>query len=225
MTFIKYIKPNITKSLPNLYLGSPSVPKKPFKKYHGPVYVPAEVYKLLSPEAVAALKKYNTEAINKFAKKRGIHVTDIADQAPLPSEDTTPEEQPDPNQFDDAPEIESDPILDYINSQHHQEEDMNNALQAYNVMTSRTSDVTPQRSINSAHIHLFNHIAQAKQGQHGSLVIGEQMVDLQDQMSESCPNPPGNALLLVLTNTRSMVWTLCNVLHWSTPTMAMSTSS
>ena len=152
-------------------------------------------------------------------------MTDIADQAPLPSEDTTPEEQHDPHQLDDAPEIESDLILDYINSQHHQEEDMNNALQADNVMTSPTSDVTPQRSINSVHIHLFYHIAQAKQAQHGSLVDREQMVDLQDQMSESCPNHPGNALLLVLTNTRSMVWTLCNVLHWSTPTMAMSTSS
>ena len=48
---------------------TPSPPKKPFKKYDGPVYVPAEVYKLLCPEAVSALKKYNTEAINKFAKK------------------------------------------------------------------------------------------------------------------------------------------------------------
>ena len=97
-------------------------------------------------------------------------MTDIADQEPLPFEDTTPEEQHDPHQFDDAPEIESDPILDYINSQHHQEEDMNNALQAYNVMTSPTSDVTPQRSINSVHIHHFYHIAQVKQAQHGSLV-------------------------------------------------------
>ena len=108
--------------------NNPSASKKPFKKYDGSVYVPAEVYKLLSPEAVAALKKYNTEAINKFAKKRGIHVTDIADQEPPPSEDTNPEEQHDPHQFDDAPDNESDPILDYINSQHHQEEDMNNAL-------------------------------------------------------------------------------------------------
>ena len=54
-------------------------------------------------------------------------MTDIADQEPLPSEDTTPEEQHDPHRFDDAPDIESDPI-DYNNSQHHQEEDMNNAL-------------------------------------------------------------------------------------------------
>ena len=51
------------------------------------------------------------------------------------------------------------------------------------------------------------------------------MVDLQDQMSESSQNPPENALLLALTNTRSMVWTLCNELNWSKPTMGMSTSS
>ena len=54
-------------------------------------------------------------------------------------------------------------ILDYINSQHHQEEDMNNALQAYNVMTYPTSDVTPQHSINSVHIHFLYHVAQAIQ--------------------------------------------------------------
>ena len=144
---------------------TPSSPKKPLKKYNGPVYVPADVYKLLSPEAVVVLKKYSTEAINKFAKKRGIHVTDIADQEPLPSEDTTTEEQHDPHQFDYAPGDESD-----INSQHHQEEDMNNALQAYNVMTSLTSDVTPHQSIISVHIHVFYHVAQAEQAQHGSLV-------------------------------------------------------
>ena len=84
---------------------TPSTPKKPFKKYDGPVYVPAEVYKLLSPEAVAVLKKYNTEA-------------------------------------------KLDPILVYINSQCYQEEDMNHALQAYNIMASPTPDDTPQWSIN-----------------------------------------------------------------------------
>ena len=57
-----------------------------------------------------------------------------------------------------------------ISAQQHQEEDMNNALQAYNVLTSPTSDVTPHRSINSVHIHFIYHIAQAKQAQHGSLV-------------------------------------------------------
>ena len=89
---------------------TPSAPKKPFKKYDGPVYVPAAVYKLLSPEAVAALKKYNTEAINKFAKKRDTHVTDIDDHELHSSEDTTPKEQHNPHQFDDALDSESDPI-------------------------------------------------------------------------------------------------------------------
>ena len=107
------------------------------------MYVLAEVYKLLSPEAVTTLKKYNTEAINKATKKRGIHVTDITDHDSPPSEDTTHEEQTDPHPFDDAPTNEIDPILDYINSQDHQEEDMNHALQAYNVMASPTPDDTP----------------------------------------------------------------------------------
>ena len=47
---------------------------------------------------------------------------------------------------------------------------MNNALQAYNVMASSTPPDTPQWSINSVHIHLFYHVAQAKQAHHGSLV-------------------------------------------------------
>ena len=41
---------------------------KPSKKHNGPVYVPGEAYEILSPEAVVALKKYITEAINEFAK-------------------------------------------------------------------------------------------------------------------------------------------------------------
>ena len=47
---------------------------------------------------------------------------------------------------------------------------MNNALQAYNVMASPTSDATPQQSINLAHTHLFYQGAQAKHAQHCSLV-------------------------------------------------------
>ena len=102
--------------------------------------------------------------------KRGTHVTDIADNESPPSEDTIHEEQPDPHLFDNAPENEIDPILDYINSQHHQEEDMNHALQTNNVMASPTPDDTPQRSINSVHIHLFYRVVKSKHVQHGLLV-------------------------------------------------------
>ena len=47
---------------------------------------------------------------------------------------------------------------------------MNHVLQANNTMTSPFPDDTPQWSINSVHTHLFYHITQAKQAQHGSLV-------------------------------------------------------
>ena len=151
---------------------TPASTKKPSasKKYDGPVYVPAEVYKLLSPEAVIALKEYNSEALNNMAKKRGFHVTDITDQVLSIAETNISEEQVEANQDEDEPEDGTDPILDYINSQHHQEDDMNHALQAYNIMTSPFSDATSQRSINSVHTHLLYHVAQAKQAQHGSLV-------------------------------------------------------
>ena len=47
---------------------------------------------------------------------------------------------------------------------------MNHALQGYNIMTSPFSDVTNQRSITSVHTHLFYHVTQTRQAQHGLLV-------------------------------------------------------
>ena len=108
-----------------------------------------------------------------MAKKRGIHVTDVTDVTDHElsiAETNISEEQANPHQDDGAPEDEADPILDYINSQNHQEDDMNHASQAYNIMTSPFSGATSQRSINSVHTHLFCHVAQAKQAQYGSLV-------------------------------------------------------
>ena len=97
---------------------------------------------------------------------------------------------------------------------------MNNALQVYNVMASPTPDDAPQWSINLVHTLLFNHVAQAKQAQHGSLVDRGANGGL-----ASSPSPPGNALSQALINTKSMVWTLCNVLYWLLQTMALLTSS
>ena len=65
-----------------------------------------------------------------MAKKRGIHVADITDQVLSIAETNISEEHVGANQDEDEPEGEADPILDYINSQHHQEHDMNHALQA-----------------------------------------------------------------------------------------------
>ena len=161
---------------------TPSTPKKPSKKYDEPAYVPAEVYKLLSPEAVAALKKYNSEAINKIAKKRLIHVTDITDHELSTAENTIPDEQPDIHQNDDSPESENGPIFDYINSQHHHEEDMNHALQGYNIMTSPFTGDTSQQSINSVHTHLFIILLKPNNLNMIHLLVGVPMVGLHDLM-------------------------------------------
>ena len=152
-------------------------------------------------------------------------MTDIADQEPLPSEDTTPEDQHDPHQFDDAPDSKSDPILDYINSQHHQEEGMSLCCQDISNLRRYTPSVHQLGPSTRSIFISFIMLLKQNKPIMVHLLIGEPMVDLQGQMSESSPNPPGNALLLVLINTRSMAWILYNVLHWSTPTMGMSTSS
>ena len=97
------------------------------------------MYKLLSPETVAALKKYNSEATTSWPRKEVFMSLTLL----IMNHHTPHEEQPDSHQFENAPEHEIDRILDYINSQHHQEDDMNNALQAYNVTTSQCPDDTP----------------------------------------------------------------------------------
>ena len=164
---------------------TPSAPKKPSKKYDGPVYVPAEVYQLLSPEAVVALKKYNSEAINKMAKKRDIHVndvTDVTDHEFSIAETNISEEQTNPHQDDDAHENESDPILDYINSQQHQEENMNHALQAYNIMTSPFPAATPSGPSTRSILTCFTMLPKQNKFNMVHLLIGESMVDLQALM-------------------------------------------
>ena len=64
----------------------------------------------------------------------------ISDHESPPSEDITCEQQIETHQFNDASEKGIDLILDYINSQNHHKEDMNHALQAYNVLTTTSQN-------------------------------------------------------------------------------------
>ena len=116
-----------------------------------------------------ALKAYNTEAINRF-NQRKVHNTDIA----LTPEDEPPGPLVPENDLPDLPEsaldIPDDPSLDFVNSQCHSTEDLDQALhayQAYQVPCPQDSTMTPERSINH---HFTYHIAQASQAKHGSLV-------------------------------------------------------
>ena len=98
--------------------------------YDGPIYLPTQIYKLLSQDAMKALKAYNTEALNRFHQRK-VHNTDVVKE---PQVDPPEPSVPDSGLFE-LPEsdldIPEDPILDFVNSQCHSYKDLDQALQAY----------------------------------------------------------------------------------------------
>ena len=61
-----------------------SGPTKPIRRYDGPIFLPPQIYKLLSQDTMKALKVYNTEAINRFHQRK-VHNTEIVE---------TPQDEP-----------------------------------------------------------------------------------------------------------------------------------
>ena len=60
---------------PNLNNQDPSS----LNRYNGPIYLSPQIYKLLNQDAMKALKNYNTEALNRFHKRK-VHNTDVVEQ-------------------------------------------------------------------------------------------------------------------------------------------------
>ena len=144
-------------------------PTNPIRRYDGPIFLPPQIYRLLSEDALKALKAYNTEAISRFHKRK-VHNTEIVEEP----QDDPPGPPVSENDLPDLPEsdlnIPDDPILDFVNSQCHSSEDSDQALQAYQafqIPCHQDSTMTPERSINH---HFTYHVAQASQAKHGSLV-------------------------------------------------------
>ena len=83
-----------------------------------------------------ALKAYNTEAISRF-QQRKVHNTEIVE---TPQDDPLGPPVPE-NDVPDLPksglDIPDDPILDFVNSQCHSSEDLDQALQTYQVHALR----------------------------------------------------------------------------------------
>ena len=140
-----------------------SGPTKPIRRYDGPIFLPPQIYRLLSQDAMKALKAYNTEAFNRFHQRK-VHNTEIVEtpQNDLP-EPPVPE-----NDLPDLPEsdldIPDDPILDFVNSQYHSSKDSDQALQAcqaYQVPCPQDSTMTPERKINH---HFTYHVVQNSTG-------------------------------------------------------------
>ena len=77
-----------------------------------------------------ALKAYNTEAITRFHQRK-VHNTKVVETP----QDGPPGSPVSENDLPDLPgsdlDIPDDPILDFVNSQCHSSEDLDQALQAY----------------------------------------------------------------------------------------------
>ena len=67
-----------------------SGPQKPIKSCDGPTYLPPQICKMLSQDAMKALKAYNTDIINRFHQRK-VHNTEIVE---TPQDD--PHESPEP---------------------------------------------------------------------------------------------------------------------------------
>ena len=85
---------------------------------------------LLSSDAMKALKAYITEVINRFHQRKVDNTEVVEIPQDGPPEPTVPD-----SGISDLPgsdlAIPDDPILDFVSSQCHSSEDLEQALQAY----------------------------------------------------------------------------------------------
>ena len=154
-----------------------------------------------------ALKAYNTEAINRFYQRK-VHNTEVVE--------TPQDDPPDPPVPDNGPsdlpgsdlDIPDDPILDFVNSQCHCSEDLDQGLQdyqAYQVPCPQDSTEIPERTINHHYIYL---IAQASQAKHDSLVDRGANGGLAGSNVRILSRSSRNALSLELTvmSSKALMW-------------------
>ena len=63
-----------------------SIPTNPIRRYDGPIFLPPQIYRLLSVDALKALKAYNTESISRFHKWK-VRNTEIAEEPQVAGSD------------------------------------------------------------------------------------------------------------------------------------------
>ena len=104
--------------------------QKCIKRYDGPIYLPPQIYKLLSQDGMKALKPYNTEAIYRYHQRKVHNTEDVEIPQDDPPKPSVPNNGPSDLSESDL-DIPDGPILDFVNSQCHNSEHLDQALQAY----------------------------------------------------------------------------------------------
>ena len=139
------------------------------------IFARTYIHNLLSKEANDALQKYNVEAIQKFKATRNLNETELMHTVSEHAQEELPPSI-DEEEFQECQELNTDQdlepptddILEFITSQDHSDDQLDQVLQtsqAYQQSQSETE--TPHRQMNA---HITYHVAQAQQAKHGSLV-------------------------------------------------------
>ena len=151
-------------------------PKKSTRqKWTGPIYLPGHIYKLLSQEAKDALQKYNVQAIQKFKTSRNLNETQLIHTISENAQDELPpiideEEFQECQEFNTDQDLEppADDLLEFIISQEHSDDQLDQVLQTYQAYQESQSDnEKPHTQINA---RITYHVAHAQHAEHGSFV-------------------------------------------------------
>ena len=118
-----------------------------------------------------ALQKYNAEAIQKFKSTRNLHeIIFLHDQHENTQDNSTLSNEDDQSShFEEShPDQDLEPpiddLLDFINTQHHSDDQLDQGLQTYQTYTESQS---PTRQVNA---HITYHVAQGNQAMYASFV-------------------------------------------------------
>ena len=108
------------------------------QNWTGPIYLPSHIYNLLSQEAKDALQKYDVEAIQKFKASRNLNETQFTHTISEHAQDASPpiineEEFQECQEFNTDHDLEppEDDILEFITSQEHSDDQLDQVLQTY----------------------------------------------------------------------------------------------
>ena len=170
------LQPRLLRTNPNT--KPRTFPKKPARqKWTGPIYLSGHIYIyiLLSQEAKDALQKYNVEAIQKFKASRNLNETELIHNVYEHVQEELPptideEEFQECQEFNTDQDLEppTDDLLDFITTQQHSDDQLDQVLQTYQAYHESQSETEmPHRQMNA---HITYQVAQAKQAKHGSLV-------------------------------------------------------
>ena len=128
------LQPRLWRSNPNTKPNT--FPKNPARqKWTGPIYLPGHIYILLRQEAKDALQKYNVEAIQKFKASSNLNETELMHNVYEHAQEELPpsideEEFQECQQFNTDQDLEpsADDILEFITSQSHSEDQLDQVL-------------------------------------------------------------------------------------------------